>query len=65
MQLSHEDYVKPLTRKDFADKMKMIFEKDDPEAAHVEADTLMCETLTKLGYLDGVKIFTQSQKWYS
>lgn len=51
--------------KDFADKMKAIFEKNDPEIAHGEADVLMCETLTKLGYLDGVKIFTQSQKWYS
>ena len=65
MQLSHEDYVKPLTRKNFADKMKMIFEKDDPDAAHVEADTLMYEVLAKLRYTDGVRISTQSEKWYS
>lgn len=51
--------------KDFADKMKAIFEKNDPEIAHGEADVLMCETLAKLGYTDGVRIFTQSEKWYS
>ena len=35
------------------------------EDFHVEADKLLCETLERLGYGEGVAIFRKHPKWYS
>ena len=37
----------------------------DKEIAHIEADILLCQLLTKLGYKDIVKEFNKIDKWYS
>ena len=57
-----EGYDKP---EEFRSKMKTLAEDDDPESFHSYADDLMCETLTELGYGEGVKIFEDEEKWYS
>lgn len=36
-----------------------------PEDKHIEADDLMCELLTKLGYGNGVEEFEKMERWYS
>ncbi len=49
-----------------AAKMQLIKETErDKEIAHIEADDLMCELLTELGYGEAVKIFEEMEKWYS
>lgn len=37
----------------------------DPEAAHGEADDVLCELLTVLGYKDIVAEWQLVQKWYA
>jgi hypothetical protein len=53
--------------KEFKEKMLEIFPLTgyDEEAAHGDADMLMCELLSELGYEDGVKIFETSDRWYA
>lgn len=38
---------------------------EGPEDGHIEADALMCETLRRLGYEEGVQIFENFKKWYA
>lgn len=60
-----------MTPEEFAKKMKEIAEsKDykkfrDSENLHMEADMLLCRVLIELGYIDGVKIFKEMEKWYA
>lgn len=37
----------------------------DPDAAHNNADRLLCEQLRRLGYGDAVAVFEAAKKWYS
>ena len=37
----------------------------DKEVAHIAADNLMCELLEELGYVDGVKVFYDTNRWYA
>jgi len=39
--------------------------KGDPEIAHVNADEVLCELLTSLGFTDVVKEFKKVPKWYA
>lgn len=55
-----------MTPEEFKLKMQTILTKyDDPESVHFKMDELMCEVLTELGYNDGVKVFENTEKWYS
>jgi hypothetical protein len=55
----------PPTPAEFEAKMKAIFKKGyDPEAAHVQADELLVETLAALGYKKGAATFSNAEKWY-
>lgn len=55
-----------MTPMEFADKMSTIFGKRyDEEAAHIDADDLLCEVLVDLGYAEGVKVFNDAHKWYA
>lgn len=59
-----------ITPEEFAEQMKTIAKKCDrglfdEEVAHGRADWLMEETLTALGYGEGVKIFEDMPKWYA
>ena len=57
----------PLTPEEFAEKMRILSELDDrdPEAAHSDGDDLLCDTLKKLGYAEGVELFEKMDKWYA
>jgi len=37
----------------------------DPEAAHCQADALLCDLLTGLGYEQLVAIYHKVEKWYA
>lgn len=39
--------------------------KVDPEIAHVNADKVLCELLTSLGFSDVVEEFKKVPKWYA
>ena len=54
-----------VTPKEFKTLMKKIAIEHDPETFHEYADDLMCTVLNGLGYEDGVKIFQDTEKWYS
>ena len=56
---------------EFYEKMKNISGFDgerclcDPEGAHGQADDLMCELLSELGYEAGIALFELMPKWYA
>jgi hypothetical protein len=56
-----------MTPTEFADAMMKIARTSsgDPEAAHGNADDLLCKVLTELGYGEGVKVFEGMDKWYA
>ncbi len=54
-----------MTSKEFAEKMKEIFKDGGGELPHIDADELMIEALSSLGYEEGVKIFLSNEKWYA
>jgi len=54
-----------MTPEEFKEAMKKFSQNPDTEAAHTEADRLMCKLLTDLGYGNGVKVFKSMQKWYA
>ena len=37
--------------------------REDIEAAHIEADDLLCNQLSELGYTEGIKIFQSMEKY--
>lgn len=37
--------------------------REDIEAAHIEADDLLCNQLSELGYTEGIKIFQSMEKF--
>jgi len=53
-----------LTPAQFVRKMMEIDDMKHPDEKHTKADELMCDTLKRLGYEDGVKIFEEMDKWY-
>ena len=61
------------TPDEFAEEMTRIAKKLDDEEwiglnteeCHIEADAMMCEILTALGYGKGVDIFNSMPKWYA
>ena len=51
---------KRMAQNEFKEKMKEIFaNNEDACSAFEEGTNLMCETLKKLGYEEGVKIFDE------
>ncbi len=54
-----------MTPKEFLFKMRKIRTYYDTENRHIEADKLMCEILSDLGYGDGIAIFKTMIKWYT
>ena len=45
-------------------KLKECQDSCDTERAHREADEVLCELLTSLGYEDVVKEYEQIEKWF-
>ncbi len=56
-----------MTPRQFLKQMKKIVEKEkqdgDHEVAHANADKLMCDVLTSLGYKSGVDLYEEITKW--
>ena len=46
-------------------KEELYFKNAYIESCHMEMDELMCETLSSLGYDEGVKLFRTTPKWYA
>lgn len=51
----------------FTEAMREAYQKygDDEEIVHSVMDGIMCETLEKLGFTEGVEIFDEAPKWYA
>ena len=51
----------------FTAEMQEVYKKygDDEEIVHSMMDGIMCETLEKLGFAEGVEIFNEAPKWYA
>ena len=51
----------------FTTEMREAYQKygDDEEIAHSMMDGIMCETLDRLGFTEGVEIFNEAPKWYA
>jgi hypothetical protein len=51
----------------FTTEMQGAYKKygDDEEIVHSMMDGIMCETLEKLGFTEGVRIFNEAPKWYA
>ena len=57
-----QDMIEELTT-----AMQEAYQKygDDEEIVHSMMDGIMCETLDRLGFTEGVKIFNEAPKWYA
>lgn len=54
--------------KDFSLALAVLRElanSDDTETAHYDADDILCEILTALGYTEIVDAYNAIDKWYS
>ena len=51
----------------FTAEMQEAYRKygDDEEIVHSMMDGIMCETLDRLGFTEGMEIFNEAQKWYA
>ena len=51
----------------FTAEMHEAYKKygDDEEIVHSMMNGIMCETLEKLGFTEGVEIFNEAPKWYA
>lgn len=54
-----------MTREQAIEKLKMLHGSGDIEAAHGDADTILCDLLTSLGYGDVVAAWDEVEKWYA
>lgn len=50
---------------DIISKLKALQSNTDIEAAHNQADKILCDLLNSLGYDDVVKEFENLEKWYA
>ena len=52
---------------EFEQKIKEIIAEyeDDIEDCHAELDLYICETMERLGYADGIRLFRTTPKWYA
>ena len=56
-----------MTPEEFKLKMQTILTEygNNIESSHYAMDKLMCEVLSDLGYEEGVKVFENTERWYS
>lgn len=55
----------PMTREKAIAKLKALAGSGDVEAAHGNADDVLCELLRSLGYGDVVNAWDEVEKWYA
>ena len=54
------------TREEAIEELEVIAKVDDDrEVAHIDADGVLCELLTSLGYKDVVTAYHNISKWYA
>ena len=58
------NYMKKL-EKSIISKLKKLQKDKDIECAHSNADNILCELLTTLGYVNIVTEYNKVKKWYS
>lgn len=51
--------------KEAVEKMKECVNNGDTEVAHLDADAVLCDVLTQLGYKELVDVYNQVGKWYA
>ena len=51
--------------KRYLDKLETIARSTDTEAAHGDADRVLCDLLNELGYTDIVREYNAIGKWYA
>ena len=54
-----------LIREQIIKKLIELQQSDDTEAAHCDADELLCNLLSDLGYDDVVAEYRKVDKWYA
>lgn len=54
-----------MTREEALEELLEIAKNDDREEAHIDADGVLCELLTSLGYKDVVTAYHNISKWYA
>lgn len=59
MKISKEDEIK------YLNQLQSLQTLRDTEVAHSEADDILCEILTEMGYNDIVKAYETINKWYA
>ena len=51
--------------KEAIEKMKECVNNGDTEVAHINADAVLCNVLTQLGYKELVDLYEKVKKWYA
>lgn len=51
--------------KEAVEKMKECVNNGDIEVAHLDADNILCDVLTQLGYKELVDLYEKVNKWYA
>lgn len=54
-----------MTKEQAIEKLKYLATRVDIEAAHMEADDVICELLNELGYREVTLAYAQVEKWYA
>jgi hypothetical protein len=54
-----------MTREQAIEKLKALQGSGDVEAAHGDADEILCALLESLGYADVVAEWSEVEKWYA
>ena len=52
-------------REEYITRMRECAENGDIEAAHSDADEILCEVLKDLGYEDLITLYHDVRKWYA
>ena len=60
MRKKKEDIIK-----EAVEKMKECVNNSDTELAHLDADNILCDVLTQLGYKELVDLYEKVHKWYA
>jgi hypothetical protein len=51
--------------KNYLAELKEHAESGDPECSHYDADRILCDIVSKLGYKEIVDIWEKVPKWYA
>ena len=60
MRKKKEDIIK-----EAVEKMKECVNNSDIELSHLDADNILCDVLTQLGYKELVDLYEKVNKWYA